>query len=316
MRTRLWAAGLGLAVLTGLATAQAQPPGQPKQTGKPAAVVNGVAITTAEIEAVLKASGPAPVQLAESQRRQRQMEALAMLIDNLLMRQLLQKHTAPVSAEEVNRRLKEMEAGLREQGKTLQEFCHDTNQTDAQLRAGIADHLRWAAYAKAHISDAAVQAYYADNKDFFDGVTVRASHIVIRVPAGTAEAERNKARAKLEELRKQLLADPKADFAALAKLYSQDPRAAQGGDLGYFPRKWVFDEPFARAAFALQVGQISDVVQTDYGYHLIKVTDRKPGKPSNFTELKEAVREFCTEDLRQGLLAKERKAAKIEVNLP
>jgi peptidyl-prolyl cis-trans isomerase C len=310
---RIWGlAGLGLAVAVGLAGAQA--PAQAK--GKPVALVNGTAITAAEVEAVLKASGPSPVQLPEAQRRQRYAEALGMLIDNLLMRQLLEKHTPPVSAEQVTAHLKEMEAGLKEQGKTLAEFCHDTNQTQAQLRAGIADHLRWSAYAMAHITEKDLETYYRDNKDFFDGVTVRASHIVLRVPASAPEAERTKARAKLAEIRRKLQGEPKADFAELAKEHSQDPRAAQGGDLGFFPRKWVFDEAFARVAFALEVGQISDVVQTDYGLHLIKVTARKPGKPSTYAEMKEAVREFCVEDLRQELLARERKKAKIEPNLP
>src|SRR3954452_12128569 len=199
MSMRLWGlAGLGLAVAAGLGRAEAP-------AVKPAAVVNGTAVTAAEVEAVLKAEGPAPVQLPEAQRRQLQVRALAMLIDNVLMRQLLQKHTQPVPPEEVTRRLKEMEAGLKEQGKTLQEFCHDTNQTEAQFRASLADHLRWEAYARAHVSAAAVEAYYRDNKDFFDEVTVRASHIVLRVPAGAAEAERAAARAKLEGLRKKLL---------------------------------------------------------------------------------------------------------------
>src|SRR5262249_50312963 len=98
---------------------------------------------------------------------------------------------------------------------------------------------------------------------------------------------------------------------------SQDPRAADGGDLGFFLRKGDFDEAFLRAAFALPVGQVSDVVQTDYGLHLIQVTERKPGKETKFADLKEAAREFCAEELRQQILAQERKAAPIsEIHLP
>jgi peptidyl-prolyl cis-trans isomerase C len=282
---------------------------------KPAAVVNGEPVSAAELQAVLKLSGPVAVHLPEGQRRQRQMEALSLLIDNLLMRQFLAKHTPAVPPAEVDKRLAEFEAGLKEQGKGLAEHCHDTHQTVEQLRAGIADHIRWATYVRPKVTDEVVAKYYKDNKDFFDEVTVQASHIVLRVPPTATEADKAAARAKLDDLRAKVVAGT-LDFAEAARKHSQDPAAAQGGDLGYFPRKWVFDEAFSRAAFALPVGQVSDVVQTDYGLHLIKVTGRKPGKPSDFAKIKEAVREFCAEDLRQQLLAEQRKAATIEINLP
>ena len=78
----------------------------------------------------------------------------------------------------------------------------------------------------------------------------------------------------------------------------------------------MLDENFARAAFALKVGEVSDVVQSEYGLHIIKVTDRKPGTPSDYEKMKDEVRDFCVEEMRQSLVAQERKTAKIEVNLP
>src|SRR5262249_58132443 len=139
--------------------------------------------------------------------------------------------------------------------------------------------------------------YYNDFKDFFDGVTVKASHIVLRVPPTAPAPDVQAARQKLTDLRTQITGG-KLDFGEAAKKNSQCPSAPGGGDIGYFPRKWVVDEPFAKAAFALKVGDISDVVQTDYGLHLVKVTDRKPGQPSDYEKIKDKGREIYVEKMR------------------
>jgi hypothetical protein len=320
MMGRAWFWGtLAAAALAGGAGAQSAIP-VARPAAKPVTVVNGTEVRAEELEAVLKAHGPSPVPLTEAQRRQRQMEALSVLVDNLLWHQFLEKNTPPVPAAEVEKKLQELAAGLKAQGKGLAEFCQDTGQTAEQLRVNLGDNLRWSAYAAKHISDSALEQYYKEYKDFFDGTQVRASHVVLRVPEGTAQADREKARAQLSALRAQIVAG-KLDFAAAARKYSQDPAAEQGGDLGLLQRKWFFlDENFLKAAFALKVGEVSDVVQSDLGFHLIKVTDRKEkperDKPA-YASIKEAVREFCAEDLRQQILARERKSAKISPpNLP
>jgi peptidyl-prolyl cis-trans isomerase C len=76
------------------------------------------------------------------------------------------------------------------------------------------------------------------------------------------------------------------------------------------------DENFARAAFSTPVNGISDVVQTGFGLHLIKVTERKPGEPSDFSKIKEDVRFFCVDEMRMSLLNDLRKSGQIEVTLP
>jgi parvulin-like peptidyl-prolyl isomerase len=108
----------------------------------------------------------------------------------------------------------------------------------------------------------------------------------------------------------------KVDFAEAAKKYSQCTSAPNGGDIGYFQRKFIVDEAFAKTAFGLKVGDVSDVVQTEYGMHLIKVTDRKPGQPSEFESIKELVRETCVNEMRMALLEEQRRTAHIEINLP
>jgi len=223
----------------------------------------------------------------------------------------------PTSPAEVEKKMAELVAGLKQKKppQSLADFCKESNQTEAQIRTNVANLLQWIAYAQQHVSDADLQRYYNEYRDFFDRVTVRASHIVLRVPPAASEGERGAARAKLTALRAQIVGG-KTEFAAAAKAYSQCPSASDGGDVGTFPRKFVVDENFARAAFALKPGEVSGVVQTDFGLHLIKVTERKPGQPSDFNKIKEDVREVYLEDLRQNILAGLRKEAKIEVHLP
>jgi len=83
---------------------------------------------------------------------------------------------------------------------------------------------------------------------------------------------------------------------------SQCPSAPRGGDLDFIARKWMVEEPFAKAAFAMKVGDLSDIVTTDFGLHLILVTDRKPGTATTFEQVADEVRECVLEELRQTTL--------------
>jgi peptidyl-prolyl cis-trans isomerase C len=307
--------GIG-GVLAALATllvagslAKAQAP------GKPPALVNGQVITRAELDSAIQQLPPTPMQLTEDRRRQRDAEVLMALIDNALFTQFLAKNAPQATPAEVEQRMKELQTELTARKKTLQEYLAATGHTEATLRVYQGQHLQWEKYAREHVTDAEVQKYYLDYKDFFDGAMVKASHILILLPPTAAPAEKQKATTLLKELRAQIAAG-KLDFAEAAKKYSQCPSAKDGGDLGFFARKWAMDENFARAAFALKVGEVSEVVQTDFGLHLIKAVDRKAGEPSDFNKIKDGVREMFVEELRQNILLQLRKAGKLEINLP
>jgi peptidyl-prolyl cis-trans isomerase C len=229
--------------------------------------------------------------------------------------QYLKKNCPPADPAEINKRMAEVADGLKKQGKTVAQFAQEIATTETEMRAEIAATLQWRDYVKAHVPDEAVKRFYDENKEFFDGVAVRASHIVIRLAPDAPAAERQAARDKLLAVRQEIVTG-KLDFAEAAKKYSQCPTAPKGGDLDYFPRKGMLDETFAKVAYATPVGQVSDIVQTDFGLHLIKVTDRKPGQPSDFSKIKEEVRDFAVMELRQLLLVQLRKTAKVEIYLP
>jgi peptidyl-prolyl cis-trans isomerase D len=137
------------------------------------------------------------------------------------------------------------------------------------------------------VNEGDLKTYYEQNALRLGGQEERrASHILITVPKGAPPAEKDKARAKAEELLAQVKKNPDS-FAEVAKKNSQDPgSAAQGGDLDFFARG-AMTKPFEDAAFALKnKGEISPLVESEFGYHIIKLTDIKGGKPKSFEELR------------------------------
>jgi peptidyl-prolyl cis-trans isomerase C len=287
------------------------PAAQTAAPAKLAAVVNGEPIPMEDVERFFK-ERPIPPQLTEEQRRQIKLEVVGMLVDDHLLQQFLKSNAPPAKEADINKWFVELEAGLKSQGHTLKEFYVERGLTEAQVRKNVSNMLQWVGYVNGKISDQELKQYYEANKDFFDQVSVHASHILIRVAPTASDADRQAVRTQLLGLRVQIMGG-KLDFAEAAKKHSQCPSKAQGGDLGFFPRKFAVDENFARAAFALKVGEVSDIVQTDIGLHLIKVLDRKAGQPSSFEKIKDEVREVASEEMRQKLLAEQRKKSKIEI---
>lgn len=313
-----------LASLAGAATlalwtdgSTAQPVQQTAAIAKPAAVVNGEPISAAEIDQVtglmikdwFKLQPPTDLQ-----RREVRMQVVMMAIDDALMRQFLARSGVKVEAAEVDKHIAELTANLKnaQPPRTLQDFCRETGQTEVQVRDSVTNMLRWGGYVKTRVNEADVHKFYDENRDFFDEVRVQASHILIRLAPSASEAERRAGAQKLQGLRAEIAAG-KLDFAEAAKKNSMCPTASGGGDLGLFVRKGMLPEPFAKAAFALPVGGLSDVVPTELGLHLIKVTDRKKGEPSDFEKIKDNVRECYIDELRQTILAQERKSARIDM---
>lgn len=314
MKPRTWSWTSAVIVAFGASGLSAQAP-VPPPAAKIVATVNGEPIGEAEVEhdvAMLVKDRYKFHAPTEPQRRELRMEVIQVLVDDALMRQFLAKSGIQVPPAEVVREMADVEARLKKQSRTLQEFCKESGQTEAQVRDSVLNMLRWTNYVKARIGEADVKRYYDENKESFDQVMVRASHILIRVGPGASEVERQAARQKLAALRADILAG-KIDFAEAAKKHSQCGSAPNGGDVGFFARKWMQDEAFAKAAFALPIGGVSDIVPTDVGLHLIQTTERKQGKPSDYEKIKDEVRLFYVEELRQELLAKERKTAQIEM---
>lgn len=282
---------------------------------KPVAVVNGESIPRSELEAVLKVRPQALLPLTATQTRQIHEDVVSMLIDEALMRQFLAKNAPTIDPSEVDKQLKNLAASLKSKNKSMADYCKETLQTERQVRVGIEVMLRWNAFTDKKLNDAELQKYFTQNKDYFDKVTVKCHHIVMRVPSDTPQAEKAEVEKKIRELRQKLVTG-QITFTDAARKFSHCSSATKAGSLGYIHRKWMVEEPFAQAAFALKLHEISEPVWTESGVHLILVTDRKPPEPSDFTKIKAEVRECCSEEMRLNMLQELRKTAKIEINLP
>ncbi len=170
---------------------------------------------------------------------------------------------------------------------------------------------------KAKVTDKELKDYYEKHKsEFMQPEQVRARHILIKVPAGADKKKWEEARKKALEIRAKLLKGE--SFSKLAQKYSDDPGSkARGGDLGYFGKGRMVPE-FEKAAFALKKGEISQPVKTTFGYHIIKVEDKKPARQRSFKEVEQQIRQKLLRQkqmkLRDELIAKLKKKFPVKVN--
>ncbi len=142
---------------------------------------------------------------------------------------------------------------------------------------------------KIQVSEDDMKQYYKANREQFKKPEeVRARHILIKVKKDASPEEKKAARKKAEEILEKIKKGE--DFASLAEKYSDDPGSAKkGGDLGYFPRGRMV-KPFEDAAFSLKAGEVSDIVETKFGYHIIKVEEKKPAGYQPFEAVKDRIR--------------------------
>jgi len=170
---------------------------------------------------------------------------------------------------------------------------------------------------KAKVTEKELKEYYEKHKsEFMQPEQVRARHILIKVPAGADKKKWEEARKKALEIRGKLLKGE--SFSKLAQKYSDDPGSkARGGDLGYFSKGRMVPE-FEKAAFSLKKGEISQPVKTTFGYHIIKVEDKKPAKQRSFKEVKQQIRQKLLRQkqikLRDELISKLKKKYPVKVN--
>jgi peptidyl-prolyl cis-trans isomerase C len=147
---------------------------------------------------------------------------------------------------------------------------------------------------KISVSPEEVETYYKEHPEMFQRPEqVHARHILMTTGAGATEATKSTALTKATAARERALAGE--DFATLATEVSEGPSAPSGGDLGFFARQQMV-APFADAAFALEVGGISEIVETQFGYHVIKVEEKRPAATMSLDEVREPLADMMRQN--------------------
>ena len=200
------------------------------------------------------------------------------------------------TTDEVNARMAEMRGQYPDEAafqQALKNMGVTLEQVQRQTRLGIAVEkmISIEVTSKVAVSDGDVAGFYQQNLERFkQGEAVHASHILKTAGAAADAATKQKAREEATRILQQL--QKGADFATLAREQSQDPGTAPGGgDLGFFP-KGQTDPAFEAAAFALKPGGLSDVVESAFGFHIIKVHERRGPRTEPFTEVSGQIKEF------------------------
>jgi peptidyl-prolyl cis-trans isomerase C len=165
------------------------------------------------------------------------------------------------------------------------------------------------------VTDEDIQSLYQANQDKFKhDEMVGARHILIQVPKEASEEQKKAAQEKIASLRKELVEGK--DFAEMAKANSNCPSRTKGGDLGYFEKGRMVPE-FANVAFSLKEGEISEVVETSFGYHVIQVYGKKPAGTYPLEEVRDQVeKEVQNQKAWEAIMAyiqKLQKSAKIQI---
>ncbi len=255
---------------------------------QPAALVNGKPIPVAQVqelaEEIAKSAGTTVEQVWK--------DALEQLISAELLVQEAKATGTSVTEAEVEQEIRDLAA--LGSGHPLAEWLRTTPAARVrdEIRRSLLVEKLLTQSIRVNIERKQVEEYYEQHKERFQRPPmVRASHILIKIQGDN--------RAAAEQRAKELLARVKGgeDFASLARQFSEDPLTKEkGGDLGFFPQH---PTPLAQAAFHLQDGEVSEIIESPYGLHILKVTGRRPAGIAPLEEVFDEIREMLEEDARE-----------------
>jgi len=293
---------------------EATPAKQEDDSKKVVATVNGENISQKEVNQMLNRFGN---QVPKEQLPAITKQIIDGLITQKLIMQFIRDSKIEVSQAEIEKELNKVREDIKSnpglEGKTLEQVLETHGSSIDNLKSEIVISLSLEKHLGKDIDDKKIKAYFDENKAAYDGSERRASHVLVDTREMKTDAELAQALEKIKKIKAEV--DSGKDFAEVAKQHSDCPSKDKGGDLSFFKRKGQMVEPFAAAAFALKVGQVSDPVKTPFGYHIIKVTEIKKGNDVKFDDVKQNIKQNMMEEKAQVLIRQLLEKAKIDVKV-
>jgi peptidyl-prolyl cis-trans isomerase C len=271
------------------------------------AVVNGENVTQADVqnEAMMMLSrmrGRVPPERLSQMRGEIEAQSRDAVITKKLLDKAVKDEQISVSDAELDEAIAKFKENT-QPGVTLEDLLAGNNMTMDEFRKSLSNDLRINKLIEAHITNAAqptdaeLQAYYSEHKEqFLKPESVTASHVLISIAEGDTDEQKLAKKARAEDLRAKLAAGE--DFAKCASENSDCPSKAQGGNLGAF-RRGQMVKPFEDAAFSQKKDEIGPVVETQFGYHIIKVTEHEEAKEIPLEEVKDKLSQFLISQKKQ-----------------
>ncbi len=309
--------------LEGDAVEQDQPAADPHGV---AIQVNDRVVTNADFEQELQEQmGRLEQQLGELEqapevkqrlaqiREQMKRQLVEQRITQMLLEDYLEKTDIDISTDEVDLQWSQIADQFPDE-QALERMLQQEGVSLAEAREQVArqvklDRLMARELGEIEVSDAEAQAFFdLRSAEFATPAQVRARHILLRDAEGAEE--------KIHAIHRRI--EEGEDFEALASEFSECPSSAQGGDLGFFGEAQMV-EPFSRQAFAMEPGEVSAPIQTQFGYHIIKVEQRRDAGQTTFAEVQDAIKEHLeqqrTRAQQDNFIEKLKQTAQITIHV-
>lgn len=285
---------------------------QKDQLSEVVATVNGKTITQEMLVNRLKNFSDTDPETVSAIRQ----EIIDQLITDILLEEFVDKQGLIVTPEEIEREINQIRINIAGSQKnafqSLEQILVSIGSDINEFKKSVRHSIALEKYFRNKFDDKTMKRYFEENKGVFNGEAVKVSHILIDTRGMKTQEELSQAREQIKNIKREI--DRGAAFDEIAKKYSHCPSAQNGGDLGFIHRKGNFAKSFLDTAFSLRIDQVSEPVQTEYGYHLIKVTEKKEGANIQFEDVREKVRLEMLDAEILKLLDRLRKEARIVIN--
>jgi len=231
-------------------------------------------------------------------------------LDKLIGDELIYQESRKLTIEDIDTKVEQEFKSLEKKygrGKGMEKYLKMNHLTAEKVRESLKARIRVDEYLKKQgilepdISEKQIRQAYEDNPDSYSRAeSIKVSHILIAIDSNAGTEAKEEARKKAEQIREEILGGK--DFAEMARKYSDCKSASDGGCLNYIRRGYMPEE-FDKVAFAMEKEELSDLVKTRFGYHIIKVLDKKPAGKIPYEQVRSFIKKFLQEKESKKKLA-------------